>query len=764
MPTRYGGLGVRGGGLGLMGLGAAQQAQPFAFPPMPPLALPYIAHLYTNTMQFKRTLGDASSVGGSAGSAMITKPGLKMGLNGGYHPITLEFAGPQGSPNLVVDPGFEASDVKADVQTNWTLAGPAEWDLQSIAGDMRSGRRGVKCTRTNLGPNNWNDISSAAFIPVTPGQTYTASVWSKQLAGTQSSHAQVWWYTASQIFISADTMMANQTGAKPWIYYSAAFVAPANAAFAVMHGSAGWWDGVTGVNAVTLFDDFGLVFGTSTAAAIGLGDVIQLTENGDNSGTVLYTGIVEETPDEVGAGTGGSKHQVNLKPLVAELAATEFNVQYVTLVDVAQMVRDAVGLTAHCRVSPMTVGDTGVLGIYNFNQTNVLEVLTVAKRIAGPNFWWFVDATGLVWFQSTTPTNPARITLERGSDYGHRRAVPSIVGLKNKIRALGGFPAGAAVPIESTYSNAASQKKYNVRTQDPPLIFPTVTDQATLDKIVATVGATFDRVMTTVELDAPKLAQRLTLGVPGGLTTRLREPASEGIAQPSALGTGGYLGPYVAQDIEVNGPQQKLLTSDLPVSGMQDIQYEIDRIIQRAALAPIAQPPVMQPSQGGIIQTGTGSTLVDSTGIVSAGVMTPLINGGVQLGSPINGKGSPPTGLSGLGGEVTVSIASFTLQRAATVMLLAICTNYALVNGGPFGAADLIYFQIDGVTDTTTYGAVPVWASPGNAETRAESTTLLRVLPLATGPHEVRVIWNSQGTNEQIWTTANLIFVFLMGS
>jgi hypothetical protein len=563
-----------------MGLGGPQQPQPFAFAPMPAQALPYIAHLYTNGMQFKRTLGDASSAGG-ASAAMITKPGLKMTLNGGYHPITLELAGAQLPTNLVVDPGFEASDVLADVQANWTLTTPGEWALLSTATDMRGGRRGLKCTRTALGPNSWNFCYGKVDIPVVAGMTYMASGWVKQSAGAVNGHIKLSWLDKAGAEISNILPIGLTSGLKPWTFGSATGIVPSHAITARFHFAAGWWDGVTGTNAQTWFDDARFAQGTSLDDPIQLGDIITLTENGDSSGTVLYTGIVEEMPDEVGAGAAGSKHQVSLTPFVAELGDTDFNQQYSTLTDVAQMVRDAVNKTGHCRVSQKSCGDTGVLAIYNFNQTNVLEVLNVAKRIAGVNFWWFVDAMGLVWFQSATPTNPARITLKRGSDYTRRRRTPSIVGLKNKIRALGGYPVGASVPIQSLYSNAASQKAYGVRTLDPGLVFPTVTDQGTLDKIVNTVGAALDRVHTSIDLDVPLLDKRLTLAVPGGLTARLLEPSQEAIAQPTALGSGGYSGPYVAQDIEMNGVEQKLLTGDVPISGLKDIEFELDRVVQR---------------------------------------------------------------------------------------------------------------------------------------------------------------------------------------
>jgi hypothetical protein len=583
-PTRYGGLGVRGGGLGLMGLGASQQPMSWPFASMAKMALPYIAHLYTNGMQFKRTLGAATA---STNLGLVSKPGLKMTLNAGYHPVTLDLSGAQPGANLVADPGFEASDTLADVQLSWASGTWGEWALMTTATDMRSGRRAMKCTRTTTAHNH-NVIEGLVKFPVVPGQTYLASGWSKQNGGAQQSVIQVSWYTSQPVVISTDDVMAVQSGAKPWTYYSAQLVAPIGAAFALIQPGCGWWDGVTGVDCQTWYDDLRVVAGTDTADSVQLGDIIQLTEQGDPGSAILYTGLVEEIPDEISP--DGVHHQITLTPLFAELGDAYFNKEYIVLTDVAQMVRDAVATTAHCWVQPWSVADSGVLAIYSFNGTNALEVLNVAKRIAGLNFWWFVDASGLVWFQSATTANPSKLTLKRGSDLNGVKKTRSIVGLKNFVKALGGWLSGATLPITSTYSNSASQKKYGLRASDPPLVFSTVTDQSTLDKIVTTVGQTFDREQTTAALAAPALGTRLTLGIPGGLTLRWLESANDEFAQPSS-GSGTYSPNYIAQDIEVDGAGQTITTGDVPLSGLQDIQYELDRIVQRAALAGLVQQP-----------------------------------------------------------------------------------------------------------------------------------------------------------------------------
>ncbi len=612
-PVVYGGLGLKGAGLGLMGLGGKQQAgQLYPLPAMPSTPLPYIAHLYSNTWQFKRTLGGARLVAGQTAGGLVTKPGLKMTLNGGFQPVTLELDAEQPPKNLVVDPGFEASNVIADVAANWAMTTPAEWALLNTPTDIHSGRRAIQCTRTNLGPNNWNTAESAVHIAVLAGQTYFASVWTKQNGGVKQGQAKITWFDSSGASISDSLIHGGVDGVLPWTYWSATVTAPSNAVTASFRVLAGWWDGVTGTNAQCWYDDARFVLGTDKSDPATNGDLIQLTEQGDPGSTVLFTGILESISDEID-GDGPGSHELVLTPLVAELADTFINIQYATLVDVAQMVRDAVLQTAHLRFTPATLGNTGVMALYNFNNTNALDVLNVAKQIAGLSFWWHVDANGMVWFQSTATTTPPDLTIKRGVDYKRRKLTPSIQYLKNFVKALGGYPgygtpSGPNVPgpITSQYSNVASQKKYGVRAVDPPLVYPTVNDQATLDLIVNAVATTFDREQRTVEVELPNYPKRLSLAQPGGLTVRLWEPLQDPYPQPGSRGVGGYLGTFICQDIEVDGIVQKLILTDVIATGLQDIQYTLDQIVQRNAMSALASPPVLGGGipNGGIVQIG----------------------------------------------------------------------------------------------------------------------------------------------------------------
>lgn len=556
----------------------------FLFPDMPELAAPYIAHLYNNGMQFKKTLGSADGVRSLRG-----KPGLKMTINGGYHPIELDAAAPQPAATMVPDPGFEASNSVADVQNNYVLGAPAEWTLQTGVTDIHSGRRAMKCTTTGTG--GWNALTpkiqpnlslggSQGLFPVVPGRVYRLSCWSKQNAGVKAAvatHLKVTWFDKNGAGISNFQSFAA-SGAQPWTYRTGNWTAPPEAVYAQVAFMAGAWDGVTGTDAQTWVDDLRFVDGSHADDPAVLGDIIQLTEQGDPSATVLYTGIVEKIAGAT----------LSLTPLVAELGRSDFNKSYTVLTDVGQMVRDAVNATNHLRVQPETCGDSGVPALANFNTTNVLEVLQQAKRIAGPTFFYFIDATGLVWFQSA-PTVISKLTLKRSYEYTidpltqPERMIDTLINL---VRALGGFAPGSGKnPPQSTYSNAASQLKYGKRALTP-LVYPTVYDQSTLDKIVATIGNALDRERTSTEIDLPNYGQRLTLGIPGGLVARLFDTAVDPYPQPTAGGSGAYLGPYVAQDIEVDGVQQKLVLADVAVRSLDELQPILDRMIQAASVLP----------------------------------------------------------------------------------------------------------------------------------------------------------------------------------
>lgn len=378
----------------------------------------------------------------------------------------------------------------------------------------------------------------------------------------------------------------------------------------------------------------------SPVTGIALGDVIRLTEDGDPASAILYSGNVETAPSNLGIGPGATQHLVTVAPWMFELGDADFSKTYATLTDVAQFVRDAVAQTAHCSVSPLSCPDTGIKAIYDFQSSNALDAVHVAKQIAGANWVYFVSAEGVVWFYPVVTANPATITLIKGTDYNTKKPVSTIVGMRTIVPVVGGAIPGDTGKLSATYTSPSNIPLYGRRTFNPTPSYPTVTDQATLNAIAASLGAQYDRVLTTVEVSCPALGKRLSPARPGGITVRLFEPAKESLQDP--VGTGGYSSTFVLQDVEVNGPTQKLLIGDIPYSDT-DPTYEATRVAQRTAVvAATAVPtPALAPQAVPTATIVMGDFVVTSTGVQAMG-----------------------------GGIVIVGSATFTTPRAGTCQVV----------------------------------------------------------------------------------------------
>ncbi len=154
---------------------------------------------------------------------------------------------------------------------------------------------------------------------------------------------------------------------------------------------------------------------------------------------------------------------------------------------------------------------------------------------------------------------------------------------------------------------------------NPPLNFPTVDDQATLDAITATVGAVLDQRITRVELTLTNFPSRVEIGQVQP-TLRYWEPAV-GPYPESYSGSGGYSANYLVLDVENDGPTQKV-TVGIVAPTADDLKYEEARILARTSLADLTYVPaslnVMGQINGGGIQTagsGTARWIIDGSSI-----------------------------------------------------------------------------------------------------------------------------------------------------
>src|SRR5258708_14246852 len=128
-----------------------------------------------------------------------------------------------------------------------------------------------------------------------------------------------------------------------------------------------------------------------------LGDVIRVNEQGGWTGSYLLSGASETTPEEDVPGAA-AVHTLEITPWLAELSDADFDHVYAATdpsgglrsftagpVDVAQFVRDAVSLTAHLSVSPISCPNTGIKVLYAFQASNRLYPRRVAHQTPSPS-------------------------------------------------------------------------------------------------------------------------------------------------------------------------------------------------------------------------------------------------------------------------------------------------------------------------------------------------------------------------------------------
>src|SRR5258708_5995324 len=374
-----------GTGPGSVGRGAAQVAQSFPLPTMSKSALSYIALLYARKLVFKRTLG---------GAAILSKPSLKQTQNGGFQPIVLKLAAPAPIKNLAAD--ITAYGIYNNGPEAATIATIADATAQSPPDFRRIGW---------LVPNTSQKGVIGGTTLWAPGETYTVSFYARGTGGAVGVAMALFWNTPPAI----QTAVSNPALTGAWQQYIFRFTwVPAVEAAGNIFCSI---DSACAAGTLDL-DSLQIEVGSSaTTAGIMLGDVIRLTEQGDSTGSYLLSGTIETTPEEDVPGAA-AVHTLEITPWLAELSDADFDHVYAATdpsgglrsftagpVDVAQFVRDAVSLTAHLSVSPISCPNTAIKVLYDFQASNGIDAVHVSKQIAGANYWYFVDAQALVWVQ-----------------------------------------------------------------------------------------------------------------------------------------------------------------------------------------------------------------------------------------------------------------------------------------------------------------------------------------------------------------------------
>jgi len=535
------------------------------------------------------------------------------------------------------------------------------------------------------------------------------------------------------------------------------------------------------------------------AIRVAPGDIVKLTEQGGD-GSILYTGIVEDVPDEYGSKV---KHAIDLSHLVVELGDTPFSRAYTTATDPAQMVRDAIATTAHLSYTDTTIPASSVTGIYTFTHATVLDVLNVAKHIMGVNTYWHVGPEGQVWFQTVNFSGAAHYTVAQGVHFSARRYRSPIGNLKNSVFAVGGVQPGGSAPITATYTDASSQASYGVRAHNPPMVFPTVTDQGTLNAIVNSVGAMLHNRITMVELEIENYTKRITLTHPGGPLMRYFEPDIEP-SQESGAGSGAYVGPYVIMDVEVDGPFQRVKLASVPTAQVtpEDLNFEIGRILARQSILSLdytaAALNQIGTLSGGGLQTATSGarwvlnqnafSASDGTntrvemgnlgvnGVSSAGWKfranksdgTPLFDSDGLIATltqlvGVSATSTPGVTVTGTVATIDLYSQSFTLTRATNILLLGNVTGYEIATVvGPVVITSNIAMQVVGQTPSAVGGII--FVANGGIPTLTSCQPTIGITALAAGTYTAKLQWTSlSGVNDNLIYFGKSLYVYALG-
>lgn len=160
-------------------------------------------------------------IGGTTQGWRVSSNTISNNLIGFYAPLSSR------RTNLVINSQFQYDASGATTITGWTAAANTTFSADATALLAKFGTIALRMKSTGT-----NDIiaTSSAFIPVTPGSTYTLSAYLKSSAG-KTANVQITWYDQAQTLIStyAPTGVASTTN---WTRYTASQAAPSNAVYA----------------------------------------------------------------------------------------------------------------------------------------------------------------------------------------------------------------------------------------------------------------------------------------------------------------------------------------------------------------------------------------------------------------------------------------------------------------------------------------------------------------------------------------------------
>jgi hypothetical protein len=112
----------------------------------------------------------------------------------------------------------------------------------------------------------------------------------------------------------------------------------------------------------------------------------------------------------------------------------------------------------------------------------------------------------------------------------------------------------------------------------------------------------------------------------------------------------------------------------------------------------------VSPAQLGIrANDAAGAALFDSLGTFSVMKQIATLGSSAWTKSTLAGAAGPPTGISGLGGEVNISTVNFTLSRTLSVKIEFVCSAGSYLNvGGVSTNIAPIYFRVQGQANSVS--------------------------------------------------------------
>jgi hypothetical protein len=555
----------------------------------------------------------------------------------------------------------------------------------------------------------------------------------------------------------------------------------------------------------------------TTGPALGLvqGNVIRLTDLGGPYAGFVYGGVIESFPDALSP--TGTRHEIVVSPFGWELTRVATQLLYTTSVDIVQAVRDAVALTQHCSCDSVSVPITTGIPLLSttgatvdFRGQKVNQVLDTCRSIAGSTWYWYCDELGRVWFQ---PQGSAAVYTFMGGQHYEERITNGgdIQGRINQVPAIGGVPTGGSANVQATY-NGSSQSTIGIRTLDPPIHLPGISDSATIQAIANGIGATLDQTWTRIQLKGlpplgipnEKHPGRVHGSQPGGAMVRYWEPGITPLPETGAKA--GYTGPFICQSVTYDGLHQQIEAGSIPVTS----QADIDNLVKSWAgrLSAIAlNVPVPTLSGQTVMQT---STATSPGGRLSVADLTPRIRtdfGNLPAYTDPNGVTSPAeygiramkadgslifdsvgiipvmstlvnqvassqvllSGISTIGAAATVSFTgstAFTLARSLTV--LAFCPVVATVTLSSGSIIYAAFLSIDGSDDFTNgLSSEQMWAASGGSTVQTNGLTMeLRSLPAGSHAINLYVFVNAATApvGEAFGLTTAQVFVFQLGN